>query len=102
MWAAQIWHWCHFLAESGQFTREKKLDLPGTAGALSPMRSGDALITTPLSNVSSARASRPGRALAPSTAALVLVYAGPAASSPPRVLMCLRPSLSLIAFASST
>ncbi len=27
MWAAQIWHWCHFLAESGQFTREKKLEL---------------------------------------------------------------------------
>ena len=24
---AQIWHWCHFLAESGQFTREKKLEL---------------------------------------------------------------------------
>lgn len=26
-WTTQIWHWCHFLAESGQFTREKKIEL---------------------------------------------------------------------------
>ena len=25
--SAQVWHWCHFLAESGELTREKKLDL---------------------------------------------------------------------------
>ena len=24
---AQLWHWCHFLAESGQLSREKKLEL---------------------------------------------------------------------------
>ncbi len=26
-WTAQVWHWCHFLAESGRFNREKKLEL---------------------------------------------------------------------------
>lgn len=27
LWTAQAWHWCHFLEESGQFTRDKKLEL---------------------------------------------------------------------------
>jgi hypothetical protein len=26
-WTQQAWHWCHFLAESGQLNREKKLEL---------------------------------------------------------------------------
>src|ERR1017187_3884572 len=24
---AQLWHWCHFLADSGQLSREKRLEL---------------------------------------------------------------------------
>ena len=26
-WISQAWHWCHFLAESGQLNRDKKLEL---------------------------------------------------------------------------
>jgi hypothetical protein len=26
-WTRQVWHWCHFLAESGQLNRAKKLEL---------------------------------------------------------------------------
>lgn len=26
-WTSQVWHWCHFLAESGQLNRDKKLEL---------------------------------------------------------------------------
>ncbi|MGA2905306.1 MAG: ABC transporter permease [Candidatus Korobacteraceae bacterium] len=26
-WTSQVWHWCHFLAESGQLNRDRKLEL---------------------------------------------------------------------------
>jgi hypothetical protein len=26
-WTSQVWHWCHFLAESGQLNRDKKIEL---------------------------------------------------------------------------
>src|ERR1700749_3272714 len=26
-WSSQVWHWCRFLEESGQLTRDKKLEL---------------------------------------------------------------------------
>src|SRR5580658_8915543 len=26
-WTKQVWHWCHFLAESRQLNRDKKLEL---------------------------------------------------------------------------
>ncbi len=70
---AQIWHWCHFLAESDQFTREKKLELARYCWSAFPDAFWHALITMPFVERIQRWRSSPRACLGAIAAVLVLV-----------------------------